>query len=474
MIWLLLALGLLLRTISLNQSFWLDEAAQAVLSRTPILNVNYAADFQPPLYYILGHLWMQLGSIFNIEHVEWFLRLPSVLFGVATIYTTYLLGQRLFSKNAGLLAAGFLAIAPFHIYYSQEFRMYALLTFLCALCWHELIQKRWMVLSLLISLSLFTHYFAFVNVIVMGIYLLTSREKRGFGYVVAGLLPFSLWLPTLLAQIATANQLLSLWPKWSEVSNAGFFKFLPLLAAKWTVGMISPENRMVYAIAVGMFVSIAAIAGLFYIHAMAKQGAIKRASYRALIYYGIVSVLIAWLGGLWLPAATPTRIQFVLPAIYLIIAQGCIQILEQAAFKKISIACIAVFFILQLSFSAQYLFNNKHHREDWRGAIDYADTYISSHDPKKTIAITIFNNKWAPMDWYSRYPHNYSGGTSYDKIENVMLFTYLFEVFDANRSVEHRLLKDHELVQEKDFRGVGIVKTFIHNGITRTEGSIKN
>lgn len=460
MIWLLLALGLLLRIISLDQSFWLDEAAQAVLSRTPILNVDYAADFQPPLYYILAHAWMFFGSLFNIHQAEWFLRLPSVFFGVATIYVTYLLGKKLFSRNAGLLAAGFLAIAPFHIYYSQEFRMYALLTLLCALCWHELIQKRWIALSFIVSLSLFTHYFAFVNVAVMGIYLLGSGEKRGFGYVLGGLIPFSLWLPTLLEQITTANQLLSLWPKWSEVSNAGFFKFLPLLAAKWTVGMISPENRMVYAIAVGIFVSIGAIAGFFYVKALMKGGISKNNSYRVLVHYGLVSILIAWFGGLWFPAATPTRIQFVLPAIYLIIAQGCNRVLVHKKYKRIIYVGIGLLCAIQLFFTLDYLFMKKHHREDWRGAIAYTDEYISTYKLESTAAITIFDNKWAPMDWYSKFPHNYSGGTSYDKVEHIILFTYLFEVFDPSKKIENALQKDYKLTQEKDFRGVGIIKIF--------------
>ncbi|KXK11102.1 MAG: Oligosaccharyl transferase STT3 subunit [Microgenomates bacterium OLB23] len=223
MIRLILALALLLRLVSLTQSFWLDEAAQAVLSRTNVFHVNYAADFQPPLYYVFSHVWMQLGNLISIGSLEWFLRLPSVFFGLITIYLTFLLGKKMFSLHVGLFAAFLLAIAPFHIYYSHEFRMYSLLTLLCLLCWNALYDKRWILLSLFVALSTYTHYFAFVNIVSMGLFLWTTRQKRGLGYLVAGLLPFSLWIPMFIEQLTTAQHLVSLWPKWSMVSNAGFF-----------------------------------------------------------------------------------------------------------------------------------------------------------------------------------------------------------------------------------------------------------
>lgn len=455
MIGLILLLGLILRLISLNQSFWLDETAQAVLSRAPIFSVNYAADFQPPLYYVFSHYWMMLGNLLTIGHLEWFLRLPSVFFGIATIYFTYALGKKLFDEKTGLLAAGFLSIAPFHVYFSQEFRMYSLLTLLCLLSWNTVVNKKWISLAVITSLSILTHYFAFVNVIAIATFLLGTKEKRGFGYLMGGLIPFALWIPTFIEQLKTANELVSLWPKWSEVSNVGFFKFFPLLIAKWTVGMISPENRPVYAISVALFALISGGVGMT-----------KRHS-RVLLYYGLLPLFIAWLGGLWLPAATPARVQFVLPAIYLMIACGCIRVVLHDNNRKLGLVLITVFCSIQLFFTLDYLFQPKHHREDWRGAITYSDKLLEEKKTGSSVALTIFDNKWAPMDWYSEHPEKYHGGVSYsktiekDRAQNIVLFTYLFEVFDANTSVENSLIEEYDLVEEKDFRGVGIVKSYI-------------
>lgn len=58
------------------------------------------------------------------------LRLSSVIFGVISIVLIYKTGELLFGKRTGLIAALMLAISPFHIYYSQEFRVYTLVSLL--------------------------------------------------------------------------------------------------------------------------------------------------------------------------------------------------------------------------------------------------------------------------------------------------------------------------------------------------------
>ncbi|MCX5867889.1 MAG: glycosyltransferase family 39 protein [Proteobacteria bacterium] len=50
-------------------------------------------------------------------------RITSIGFGLATIYLTCLLGRKLFSRQTGYLAALFLAISPFHVFFSQVFKV---------------------------------------------------------------------------------------------------------------------------------------------------------------------------------------------------------------------------------------------------------------------------------------------------------------------------------------------------------------
>jgi mannosyltransferase len=58
---------------------------------------------------------------------EWVLRAPSALLGIGNIVAIYWLGVLIGGRIAGVLAAAILATSGFHIWYSQEARMYTLL-----------------------------------------------------------------------------------------------------------------------------------------------------------------------------------------------------------------------------------------------------------------------------------------------------------------------------------------------------------
>src|SRR3989344_2891983 len=132
MIWLVLIISLILRLISINQSLWLDEAINvnnvASLDLKSLIGSYALSDFHPPLYHIILKGW---ALIFGVSEIT--ARLPSVLFGIGTVFTTYLIGLKLFEKKTALIAATLISTAPLAIYYSQEARMYSLAAFLASL-----------------------------------------------------------------------------------------------------------------------------------------------------------------------------------------------------------------------------------------------------------------------------------------------------------------------------------------------------
>jgi uncharacterized membrane protein len=83
-----------------------------------------AQDNYPPLHNIILHF-----TIATFGDSEQVLRVPSALFGVATVYVLYRLGALLWGRSTGLIAALLLTLSGFHVWYSTEVRMYALLTF---------------------------------------------------------------------------------------------------------------------------------------------------------------------------------------------------------------------------------------------------------------------------------------------------------------------------------------------------------
>ncbi len=109
------------------QPLWWDEGYSVFFATRDLVTMltRTAVDIHPPLYYALLQAWMALAGKSDVV-----LRLFSVLVGVATVPIIYLIGRRLFNWRVAALAALLLAISPLQIYYSQEVRMYGLVTLL--------------------------------------------------------------------------------------------------------------------------------------------------------------------------------------------------------------------------------------------------------------------------------------------------------------------------------------------------------
>lgn len=72
-----------------------------------------------PLHYLLT----KVATLVSTN--EFIVRLPSLLLGVAAVVLLYYLGRDLFGKWVGLVAALLLAVAPYHVWYTQDARPYA-------------------------------------------------------------------------------------------------------------------------------------------------------------------------------------------------------------------------------------------------------------------------------------------------------------------------------------------------------------
>ena len=205
--------GIFVRFYGLGkESVWLDEVLSYEFARNSIVNLIHqtAADVHPPLYYLILHPFLSLGIREEI------LRFPSFLFGCLAIPLIYLLGRELYGKSQGLIAAALLAFSPFHIFYSQEARMYPLFLFWVCLSSYLLLLalrrgewKFWIGYALASALSLYTHYFTIFVLLAQNLYLLVhwQREKfprkfliRWLASQLLILLVFSPWLPILIAQ----------------------------------------------------------------------------------------------------------------------------------------------------------------------------------------------------------------------------------------------------------------------------------
>ncbi len=187
----LVVLGAVLRFATLGaQSYWFDEAQAAhelQLSLGSMLSFMVSVETAPPLYFVLGWVWVH---IFGAGEVA--LRSLSALAGTALIPLAYLCGREFVSRRAGLLAAAFVAVNPFMVWYSQEAREYMLVAAFCgasllffARAWRDPSGRNiagWGVFSVL---ALLTHYFAGFLIAPEALWLLYVARNRAAVIAVA-------------------------------------------------------------------------------------------------------------------------------------------------------------------------------------------------------------------------------------------------------------------------------------------------
>ncbi|MGZ7136541.1 MAG: glycosyltransferase family 39 protein, partial [Methanobacterium sp.] len=111
---------------------------------------------------------------------EFSIRFLSVIFGFFAILMIYMVGTLIFNKNGGIISSLILALSAFHIYYSQEARMYSLMTLLTLLSIYFFIKLinggnfKFIIGYILSSILLmYTHYFGLVIIITQNIYFFT-------------------------------------------------------------------------------------------------------------------------------------------------------------------------------------------------------------------------------------------------------------------------------------------------------------
>lgn len=113
-----------LRVLRLGDAnLWWDEALAAWAIRKGLLGVTLwtAGDVHPPLYF-----WALWSAVQVLGYSEFALRTLSVFAGVLCVALAFDVGRLVVGQPGGALAALLTALARFHVWWSQEARMYAL------------------------------------------------------------------------------------------------------------------------------------------------------------------------------------------------------------------------------------------------------------------------------------------------------------------------------------------------------------
>src|SRR3989339_15037 len=453
-------LGFFLRLIGAGQSFWLDEGASIEIASTPLSNLlaKMTTDFHPPLFYLLLKSWLPLAG-----KSEWLIRMPFIILASLTIPALFFflkeaLGNR--KQTIATLAALFLAISPFHIYYSQELRMYALNALLTTLSWLALLRfqnkggkKNFLLYIFFSTLNLYTFYGAFFNLAAQGAFLVYKKKKAVslFLALLISVLLFLPWVRILLRQLETGDVLQSL-PGWSYLSGSLTLKSLLLIPLKLYFGRITFLPKTIYFF-------LAGLASIFFI-ALGALGAIREKLSRPLVYWALFPLAFATLLSLKTPILGYWRYLFLLPALLSLSAIGIARfpplVRKMFIITGLTLSTISIF-VYHLVLSNQ--------REDWRGLA----RFISK---PQSLVVMNFPTVFAPLKFYAPDQDYFLTQDSLGHVRpdligafqtasigkiRVYHIDYLSDITDPSRSVLSSLSDDYWKVKETNFNNLGTV-----------------
>jgi uncharacterized membrane protein len=297
-----IAIGLVLRFWNLDlKPLWLDETITLLFSLghryddipretlLPLADLLGALTWQPqscgaiawsisqqsthpPLFFCLMHQW--LGALQHSGHsLLWQVRSLPALFGVGAIAAIYALNRVVFSHQAGLWAAGLMAVSPFAVYLSQEARHYTLPMLAITLSLIPFVQIGkaktpwwfWLVWVSLNSLGFYIHYFCLLafmgQVVVLGT--IAIRQPRQFIPLAFSISLYGLsllpWLPFVWGHTQRPET------EWLTFGGGGFLDWLGPIARLLAGAIVSvvmlPVEEQPLAITIADGLLMLAIAG---------------------------------------------------------------------------------------------------------------------------------------------------------------------------------------------------------------------
>jgi hypothetical protein len=185
---LILCIATILRFYKINfQSLWLDEIYTMNITNpensfgTIITEVNNKEGF-PYLYFLLLKI---LHTVFGYSPIV--TRGLSALFGVLSVYAISKLGEKMYSKKAGLFAAILLTFSEYAIYISQDARPYTLYLFFTIISYIGLVdfiknptKQNAIKYGIYVGLLLNSSFFGPINVLVQIISMAVIYSKTSF------------------------------------------------------------------------------------------------------------------------------------------------------------------------------------------------------------------------------------------------------------------------------------------------------
>lgn len=347
----------LVRFLGITQSFWLDEATTINVVRKmkglEILTRFSPFDFHPPLYYLFMNSWTLFAG-----YSETAARIPSVLFSLIAGYFVFKTAVVLSNNiKTGFASAAFFLFNPLVMYYSQEARMYMMVTMFVSIFVYAFAvilkkpenkktERYYIIANISLFLSVLTFYGVIFLPAAVYAYLAIKRQYKTLIALLPGTaLGVALVSPLLGQQLELAKGALQYVKNWDLVLGIPTIKNVLLVPLKFTLGRISFDPKLVYYL---LGLTGTAIVWFFLV-----KGAIKQ---KALAFVGLTTLGIAFIFSFTTPLFQYFRFLYLMPIVAVLLGFGT------RVFKWERYLTLGIF----IFFSVLYLTVDDFHREDWK------------------------------------------------------------------------------------------------------------
>lgn len=379
------------------ESLWYDETVSVALAQKalPDLIRHTAGDIHPPGYYLLLHGWQALTHPTPAFGLEFLYAWPSVGGGVIVMVLLFTLGRALTNVRIALLALWLAALNPYHIWYSQEVRMYTVGAALGLLCLWAMLQwwqlpsagattrQRWLVVYGVVGAAgLYTlYYFLFTLIALNGIALWLWQRQRhstaralGAWLLAQGaiLLLWSPWVPIFWRQITDPPV-----PPWRMpwATGAEFFSAMAESASALLSGQSTPAPTAWLWVLV--FFSILLIAFLGYANDFSTKVALSHANqprasqsanYPILLAYLLIPLVVIMAVTLWVTPLYHVRYLFTYaPVMLLLLAMAFVYLIKQQ--RLLGVGGLVAFVLLNGWSLYNFWFTPAFNADDQRAAV---------------------------------------------------------------------------------------------------------
>lgn len=308
-------------------SIWRDEAFSYLLAKKPVAEILQitSQDFNPPLYYLTLHYWME---VFGTSEIA--MRSLSLLFYVLGAFVVFECIKLIFkaSFRSSVLYFLLFLLNPILLFYAFEARMYSMLFFFSTASFYLFYtKKRWPYLLVTI-LGLYTHYFMLLVVAAQMVYVVVhvlvekqyitkdvlKNIARELVYPITALLAFIPWMAYFFFQNAALSS--DFWIDELEKDQVRYMPSYVYTGLRRDVWISFQDNPLTYEIFKAFTYLYYFVAGLGFFQTWKKKEQFR--IYILLICWVAVPLLIVHILGDIKPLFLPRYLIFTATGISLL------------------------------------------------------------------------------------------------------------------------------------------------------------